>query len=167
MAGKELTCVDKSGRPLAGSVQVVRKCIIPGRSRATIHCRVNDSQLSGLGVVEGAHTRIQLASSLNRLTDRGEILVQCVNPFSEAVTIPSESTLGRFHAIQEKYIGSSLGDATEGPHQSPSLGRWTVPPHVQELYQTACNSCASDQERQVMARLLCEYKDVFSSGAMT
>jgi len=43
MAGRELTCVDKSGRPLAGSVQAVRKCTIPGRSRATIHCRVNDS----------------------------------------------------------------------------------------------------------------------------
>jgi len=69
MAGKELTCVDKSGRPLAGSVQAVRKCTIPGRSRATIHCKVNDNQLSGLGVVESAHTRIQLASSLNRLTD--------------------------------------------------------------------------------------------------
>jgi len=48
MAGKELTCVDKSGRPVAGSVQVVRNCTIPGRSRATIHCRVNNSQLSEL-----------------------------------------------------------------------------------------------------------------------
>jgi len=125
---------------------------------------VNDSQLSGLGVVEGAHTRIQLASSLNRLTDRGEILVQCVNLFSEAVTIPSGSTLGRFHSIQEKDIGPSLGDATGGPHQSPSLRRGTVPPHVQELYQTACDGCASNRERQVMAQLLREYNDVFSSG---
>jgi len=105
MAEKELTCVDKSDRPLVGTVQAVRKCTIPGRSRATIHCRVNDSQLSGLGVVEGAHTRILLASSLNRLTDRGEILVQCVNPFPEAVTIPSGSTLGHFHSMQEKDIG--------------------------------------------------------------
>jgi len=145
-------------------VQAVRKCTIPGRSRATIHCRVNDSRLSGLGVVEGAHTSIQLASSLNRLTDRGEILVQCVNPFSEEVTILSGSTLGRFHSIQEKDIGPSLGEATEGPQQSPSSRRGTVPSHVQDLYQTACNGCASNRERQVMARLLCEYKDVFSSG---
>jgi len=49
MAGKELTCVDKSGRPLVGGVQVVRICMIPGRSRATIHCRVNNNQISGLG----------------------------------------------------------------------------------------------------------------------
>jgi len=95
MAGKELTCVDKSGRPLVGGVQVVRNSTIPGRSRATIHCRVNNSQISGLGVVEGAHARIQLASSFNRLTERGEILVQCVNPFSEAVKLSSGSILDR------------------------------------------------------------------------
>jgi len=91
-------------------------------------------------------------------------LVQCVNPFPEAVTIPSRSTLGRFYSVQEKDIGPSLGEATEGPQQSPSLRRGTVPAHVKELYQTACDGCASNQERQVMARLLCEYKDVFSSG---
>jgi len=123
MAGEELACVDKSDCPLVGGVQVVRDCTIPGRSRATIHCRVNDSQISELGVVEGAHARIQLVNSLNRLTERGEILVQCVNPFSEAVKLPSGSVLGRFHSVQEKDIGPSLGDATEGPQQRPSSGR--------------------------------------------
>jgi len=156
--------VSTSQVALAGSVQVIRECTIPGRSQATIHCRVNNSQLFGLGVVKGAHTRIQLASSLNRLTDRGEILVQYVNPFSEAETIASGSTLGRFHSIQEKDIGPSLGDARGGPHPCPFLRRGTVPPHVKELYQMACDGCASNQERQVMARLLWEYKDVFSSG---
>jgi len=164
MAGKELTCVDKSGRPLVRGVQVVRDCTIPGRSRATIHCRVNDSQISELGVVEGAHARIQLANSFNRLTERGEVLVQCVNPFSEAVKLPSGSVLGRFHSVQEKDIGPSLGDATEGPQQRPSSRRGTVPPHVQELYQAACDGCASNGERQAMAQLLREYNDVFSSG---
>jgi len=164
MAGKELTCVDKSGRPLVGGVQVVRNCTIPGRSRATIHCRVNNSQISGLGVVEGAHARIQLASSFNRLTERGEILVQCVNPFSEAVKLSSGSILDRFHSVQEKDIGPSLGDATEGPQQRPSQGRGTVPLHIQELYKMACDGCASNGERQAMAMLLCECNEVFSSG---
>jgi len=58
MAGKELTCVNKFGCPLVGGVQVVRDCTISGRSRATIHCRVNSSQISGLGVVEDVHDRI-------------------------------------------------------------------------------------------------------------
>jgi len=123
MAGKELFCVDKFGRPLVGGMQVVHNCTVPGRFRATIHCRVNDRQLSGLGFVEGTHTRNQLASSLNRLTDRGEILVQCVNPFSESVTLPSGSLLGRFHTVQEEDVGPSLGEVTEGPQERPSVRR--------------------------------------------
>jgi len=49
MGDRELTCVDKFGRPLVRGMQVVRNCTIPARSRATIHCRVNNSQISGLG----------------------------------------------------------------------------------------------------------------------
>jgi len=143
MAGKELACVDKSGRPLVGGEQVVRNCTIPGRSRATIHCRVNSSQISGLGVVEGAHDRIQLASSLNRLTARGVILVQCINPFTESVKLPAGSLLGRFHLVQEEDVEPSLGDMTKDPRQRPSGGRGTVPPHVKELYEAACGGCAS------------------------
>jgi len=164
MGDRELVCVDKFGRPLAGGVQVVRNCMIPGHSRATIRCKVNNSQISGLGVVESAHTRIQLTRSLNRLTERGEILVQCVNPFSEAVKLPSGSVLGHFHSVQEENIGPSLGDATEGPQQRRSQGQGTVPSHVQELYKAACDGYASNGERQVTAKLLCRYNDVPHHG---
>jgi len=37
MGDKELTCIDKLGRSLAGGIQVVRNCTIPGHSRATVH----------------------------------------------------------------------------------------------------------------------------------
>jgi len=125
---------------------------------------VNDRQLSEIGFVEGTHSRIQLASSLNRLTDRGEILVQCINPFSEPVTLSSGLLLGGFHTIQEGDIGPSLGKATEEPQERQSVRRGTVPEHVQELYQSACEGCAGNKERQAMAQLLREYGDVFSSG---
>jgi len=69
MGDRDLTCVNKFRRPLVKGVQVVRNCMIPGHSRSTIHCRVNNSQICGLGVTEGAHERIQLASSLNQLTE--------------------------------------------------------------------------------------------------
>jgi len=72
--------------------------------------------------------------------------------------------LGRFHSIQEGDIGLSLGDVTEGPQQSPSKGRGTVPPHAKELYEAACDGCTSNGECQAMAKLLREYNDVFSSG---
>jgi len=161
MSGRELACINKFGHPLVGGVQVVRKCTIPGRPRATIHCRVNNSQISRLGVVEGAHHRIQLASSLNQLTARGEILVQCVNPFTESVKLPAGSMVGCFHSVQEGDVRPSLGDTTEDSRQRPQRGRGTVPPHIQELYEAACHSCASNE---AMAKMLREYNDVFSSG---
>jgi len=58
MGNKELTCVDKLGRPLAGGIQVVRNCTIPGHSQAIVHCKVDGGYLSGLGVVESTHARI-------------------------------------------------------------------------------------------------------------
>jgi len=115
-------------------------------------------------VVEGTHDRIQLASSLNQLTARGEILVQRVNPFTESVKLPAGSMLGRFHFVQEEDVGPLLRDTTENPRQHPPRGEGTVPPHVKELYEAAYDGCASNEERQAMAKLLREYNNVFSSG---
>jgi len=72
--------------------------------------------------------------------------------------------LGRFHSVQEEDVGPSLGDAAEYLQQRLSRGRGTVPPHVKELYEAACDGCTSNGERQAMAKLLHEYNDVFSSG---
>jgi len=58
MAGRELVCVDKFGRPFVGEVQVVRDCTVPGRSQATLRCRVNGRGITGLGAVEGTHRAI-------------------------------------------------------------------------------------------------------------
>jgi len=115
-------------------------------------------------VVEGAHDRIQLASSLNQLTAQRENLVQCVNSFAETVQLSAGSMVGRFHSVQEKDVGPSLGDTTEESRQRPRRRQRTVPPHMQELYQMACHGCANNEERQTMAKLLREYNDVFSSG---
>jgi len=127
MGDKELACVGKFGRPLTGGVQVVRSCTIPGHSRATIRCKVDGGHISSLRVVESTHTRIQLARSLNRLTRRGDILVQCVNPFPEAINLPSGSTLGRFqeeiagrHGERwRRVLGSACFKAGGPPHPTP------------------------------------------------
>jgi len=107
MGDRELACVNKFSRPLAVGVQVVRSCTIPGHSRATVPCKVNSGYLSRLGVVESTHARIQPARSLNRPNGRGEIWVQCINPFPESVNLPPGSTLGRFHSVREEYSGPS------------------------------------------------------------
>jgi len=127
MGHKELTCVDKLGRPLAGGMQVVRSCTIPGHSRATVHCKVDDVYSSGLGVMESTHGGIRLAHSLNRLTRRGEIWVQYINPFPESVNLPlarhwtnsilsKRRTAGRRRKPRRKALNSARLQGKELPH---------------------------------------------------
>jgi len=85
MAGEELVCVDKFGRPLVGGVQVVRDCTVPTRSQATFRCRINCKEIASLEGVEETHGAIRLANSLNQLDCRQQLLVQCINPFTEPV----------------------------------------------------------------------------------
>jgi len=115
-------------------------------------------------VVEGAHDRIQFASSLNQLTAQREILVQRVNPFTESVKLPAGFMVGRFHSVQGGDVGSSLGDTTYKPRQLRQGDPGPVPTHARDLYEEACHSCVSNEEHLAMAKLLREYNDVFSSG---
>jgi len=159
---KELTCVDKLGRTLAGGIQVVQNCTIPGRSRATVHCKVDGGYLSGLGVVESTHGRIRPAHSLNRLTERGEIWVQYINPFPESVNLPSGSTLGQFYLVQED-SGPSWETTTESPQQRPSAGRRATPHHA-GMSDGYWAKGVGNGERQSKAKLLHRYSETPHQG---
>jgi len=113
MARRELACVNRFGRPLVGGVQVVQCWTVPGRSRATVRCRVNGKEISDLGVVEGALGGVQLTYSLNRLDERIEFLVQRVNPFTEPVELPAGFLVGKFHSVQEEDVGPALETADD------------------------------------------------------
>jgi len=153
MGNKELTCVDKLSRSLAGGIQVVRSCTIPGRSRATVHCKVDGGYVSGLGVVESTHGRIRPAHSLNRLRERGEIWVQYVNPFPEVVNLPSGSILGQFYPVYEEDSGPSWKTTAESPPQRPSTGRRANPHHA-EMRDGHWAQGVGNGERRGKAKLL-------------
>jgi len=147
MARRELASVDRFGRPLVGGVQVVQRYTVFGHSRATVRCRVNCREISDLEVVEGALGGVQLANSLNRLDERGEFLVQCVNHFTEPVELPAGSLLGKFHSVQEEDVVPALETADKARRIPTRDGRGPVPEHVAELYGDACDGCESKRER--------------------
>jgi len=72
---------------------------------------VNCRKISDFGVVEGALGGVQLANSLNRLDERGEFLVQCVNPFTKPVELLACSLVGKFHSIHEEDVGLAMETA--------------------------------------------------------
>jgi len=108
MAGRERVCVDKFGRPLVGRVQVVQDCMVPGRSQATLRCRINCREIASLGAVEGMHGAIRLANSLNRLDCRQGLLVQCISPFTEPVRLSAGALVGKCYSIQGADVGLAL-----------------------------------------------------------
>jgi len=164
LAGRELACVDRFGRPLVGRVQVLRCCTIPGYSQAAVCCRVNCRKISNLRVVEGTLGGVQLANSLNRLDENGEFLVQWMNRFTEPVELPAGLLVRKFYYVQEEDVGSAMETAEETHGLPTTNGRGPVPEYLVELYENASDSCESNRECQVVVQLLSEYKDVFSCG---
>jgi len=63
---------------------VTRHYTIIGRSRATVCCKVNCRKISDLAAVEGALVGVQLANSLNRLDEQGEVPGTVCEPFHRA-----------------------------------------------------------------------------------
>jgi len=113
--------------------------------------------------MESVHDRMQLASSLNQLTARGQISTQCVKPFTESVELPAGFMVNRFHSVQGD-VGPSLGETTDNLCPPPQGGQEPILTHVKDLYKEACQGCMSNEERLAMAKLLRKYKDVFNSG---
>jgi len=108
MAGKELVCVAKFGRLLVDRVQVARGCTVPGKFQATLCCRVNCKEITGLGLVDGMHGAIRVANSLNWLDCRRKIFLQCINLFSELVQLLAGMLVTKYYSIQETDMGPSL-----------------------------------------------------------
>jgi len=113
------------------------------------------------------HARIQPARSLNQLTGREEIWVQCINPFTESVNLPSSSALGRFHSVREEDSGPSWKTTTESPQQHPSQGWRTTSHHVPRHTGTRGRywvTFLSNGECRGKAKLLHKHSDIPHQG---
>jgi len=55
---------------------------------------------------------------MNRLDERREFLVQCVNPFTEPVELPAGLLVGKFHSMQEEDVRPAL-EIAERPGEYP------------------------------------------------
>jgi len=96
------------------------------------------------------------ASSLNRLDKRGELLVQCVNLFTELVELLTGSLVEKFHYVQVEDVGLAMETTKKACGVSPTNSRGQVPGHLVDLYENTCDGCESNRERQIVAQLLYE-----------
>jgi len=180
MAGEELVCVDKFGRPLVGGVQVVRDCTVPGRSQVTlccrVNCRVNCVRSLNLGVVEGTHGAIRLANSLNRLDCRRELPCSASTPSRNlsdyrperwwGSTTPSTSLLpaqlikdGATAATTQPLRGALARLGKEPRTPGSQIGEKTRPTHPQlprhrQSVAPPYRECVLDSAIQAWSRIL-------------
>jgi len=103
---------------------------------------------------------IHLANSLNQLDCRGELLVQCINPFTKPVTLPAGALVGKY----QEDVGPALKTVAGAPGKPSRTRQGAVPEHVADLYEETCGSCRSSSKCQELAQLLLEYNDVFNCG---
>jgi len=119
MAGRELVCVDKFGRPLVGGVQVVRDCTVPGRSKATLRCRVNCREIASLGwLKERTERSTGKQPKSARLSERAPRAVY--QPLHGTCPIIGRSAVGELPLHPGGGCGSGNGNSGRYPGKPPS-----------------------------------------------
>jgi len=64
----------------------------------------------------------------------------------------------------DRSFGAVVGQDDRTPQVTPTGAQGPLSSHIRDLYDRACQGCASDSERLAMALILREYKDVSSRG---
>ena len=158
----EAQCTDRWGKPLAGTLQVVRKVEIPAGQEQMVLCRVPLPTSTTVGVVTGQCMTVSLAASLSQLNSDNQVLVRCLNWGSCPVTLPASKVVGLFSCVEDDAI--NMVTEARPTVKSESKGTCTVPAHLVDLFQRVGQTCQSQQQQQEIAALLVRYADVFSKG---
>jgi len=83
----------------------------------------------------------------------GELLVQCLNPFTKPVRLPAGSLVKGTTPFIKKMLAGT-GNSGWGPGKHPLDQTGAVPEHVADLYQGACGGFENSSERHQLAQLL-------------
>ena len=162
--GKRLKCTDRHGRLLVSSVQVIHELVVPPQTEMTVPCRVTTRNFCPVGVIEGQTDGLPVATSLNRPGVRGKMVARCLNLTNQPMTLKAGATIGTFTGVEEEQV-EDLQPLTPCEVQDVGTTQMTeVPDHLAELYETARNSCKDPQQARRLARLLTDYRTVFSTG---
>lgn len=164
---KSLQCTDRLGRLLTNKVQVVRQTVLPPSTESHVICRINTQAYPPVGVVERSEGSLLVATSLNCPNPKGQMVVRCLNPTDQPVTINAGSVIGTYTGVEEQEIMSQGHVNTVNSEQlslTHSDNTDEVPRHLQSLFDAASKNCTEKLHRDRLAKLLKDYSTVFSTG---
>ena len=164
LQGRKLHCTDRQGRPLVCKVQVYREVEIPPGQETTVMGRVQEAVSHMHGIMEGQKEGVLFASTLNRPDEKGRIMLRCLNPSSQPVMLKAGTVVGEWHRVGEQDI-QLLDPGGQGDKEEPPAGLpMEMPEHLRTLFYASCGHLHHPDQQRDVAKLLCQYQDVFSRG---
>lgn len=166
--GVALNCTNRYGIDLTSKIQVVANVEVAPRTEQILDCHLLNRICTSLGMVEDSEadalSGLVLAATIVACSTEGRLQVRCLNPTDQLVSISAGSIIGRCISIAEDQLIEEVQveQVSEGSAENRMIP--TIPPHLETLYQGATAACSHLDERQVIAKLLNEYSDVFASG---
>jgi len=175
MDGVRLRCTDRHGRPVTSRVQVIEAVSVTAAGEQILRCRLVDELKGTIGVIEGTgkDEGLIMAASVNQPGTNGEVMVRVLNVLEETIHIPSGECVAVYTVLSKADIVTpdeemEGGDGEQSAQHVVAVDATpdvtNLPDHLKTLYMEAKGGCQSPQEEQQLARLLCEYSDVFSKG---
>ena len=158
--GRQIECMDRHGRQLTSSVQLVRETTIPPETEMTLQCRVTAKMPCPIGLIEGRTDGLCLATSVNQPDSQGKVMVRCLNLASQPFRVKAGTVVRVYTSITEKDI--SEAEPLDG---SLEQNEADLPPHLVDLYMQAKKNCIDLSQEEQLSGLLMQYRDVFSKGS--
>lgn len=167
----DVAVCDRLGLPLAVHVQNRSACDIPSLSEKLIKARLSREPTDGLGMVETKHNipGLLVAATVHE-PDGPEIWVRVWNTSFQKIQIPAGKIIGLFSPVEEvkaennKHVPTTNKDGTTF-YRMEADQRPELPPHLEEYAEKWCKEL-SEEETTAVHKLLCKYKELFSTGPL-
>lgn len=159
----KLACVNKQGVALMARLYTPRLTQIPAKSELIIPARLQKPLATELVTTSAlpGHTPFLTGSSIGWIKNQ-TTYIRVLNPQDEPIQLPTGKLLGIASSTAETEITSLHEDSTSNIRRFVSNAPFSIPPHLQDLWDKAVQTCHNPTARQKLGHLLCSFADVFS-----
>lgn len=85
--GKPMACTDRTEKLFQNKVHVIRDLVMPARTEVVVRRILTTQSFCPLGIIEGYLEGPPLATSLNEPEADKKVLVRCLNPNHQPLTL--------------------------------------------------------------------------------
>lgn len=165
-------------------IQVLSKVTLPVGTEMMVACHVSGEPAKTLGMVEGEYQSMKIAKSVHRIGGYGRLWARCLYLGFSPLHINSGKIIDLSLAWTRKSYWGEIKNHPTNLHitsipdrnlRSDTIRQWgchgvsfpmvgKVQWWVTGIYQGLADQNYTNHEKSLVAKLLCDYQDVFSQG---